>query len=237
MVERTSRSADPAQSMEDALRRAGDREAARGAASRLAHVMVDDAVAVSPGADTIVGAVRRLVEEGCPWRADAFAVLLHALKHSYVWRARRASVRTYRGEYDRAIAQEEAVFGMLGGFDALVRDSLVDRDPETRSLACLLLSWISADPVGDRELVQMLVDAERDDLARACAAEALVRLNGSDAVRFLEDESVVVRQRIAFYFEASLRGGIPVEMGPAVAKLVEGVLREPTLRLWLAEEL
>ena len=115
------------------LRAAADREAARSAAHDVARVAVDDAVAVTPGsANRVVIAVRRLVEAGTPWRADAFAVLIHVLDHAHVYRDLRAGVRTYRGQWDFGIAEEEAVEEALSGFDRVVRDMLDDHDPEVR---------------------------------------------------------------------------------------------------------
>ncbi|GAA2621262.1 hypothetical protein [Paractinoplanes durhamensis] len=165
----------------EALARATDREAARWAAADLARLAVDDAVAVSPGAEHVVADVRRLVEDGCRWRADAFYVLIWALDHAYVWRAKRAEIRTYRGQYDASIAAEETVERALEGFDRTVREMLVDLDPETRSMACLLLARISGEPAADRELVLLVHDAETNALVRACAAEALRRLEDGAA--------------------------------------------------------
>ncbi|MFC7279727.1 hypothetical protein ACFQS1_37700 [Paractinoplanes rhizophilus] len=158
----------------DRLREAADRAAARAAAYDVARLAVDDAVAVSPGsADLVVAAVRRLIEDGTPWRADSLAVLIYVLDHAHVYRNLRAKARTYRGEWDFGIAAERAVERALDGFDGVVRDMLDDSDPETRSLAALMLTRISGEPESDRELLRMLADAESDDRARACLAEAV----------------------------------------------------------------
>jgi len=165
------------------LRAAGDRETARRAASDVAHEAVDDAVAVTPGsAHRVVAEVRRLVEDGLPWRADAFAVLNHVLDHAHVYRDLRAGVRTYRGEWDWGVAEEEAVGEALSGFDRVARDLLDDPDPETRSLAALTLSRVSGEPVADRDLLGMLAQAEPDERVRARVAEARLRLDGPAAV-------------------------------------------------------
>jgi hypothetical protein len=159
------------------LRTAADRETARWAAHDVAHEAVDDAVAVTPGsAHRVVAAVRRLVEGGTPWRADAFAVLSYVLDHAHVYRDLRAGVRTYRGEWSWGIAEEEAVEDALSGFDRVVRDLLDDPDPETRSLAALTLARISGEPAADRELLRMLAEAEPDERAQACMVEARLRL-------------------------------------------------------------
>jgi hypothetical protein len=164
------------------LRAAGDRETARWAASDVAHEAVDDAVAVTPGsAPRVVAEVRRLVEDGLPWRADAFAVLNYVLDHAHVYRDLRAGVRTYRGEWDWGVAEEEAVEEALSGFDRVVRDLLDDPDPETRSLAALTLARISGEPAADRELLGMLAEAEPDERVCACLAEARLRLAGPEA--------------------------------------------------------
>lgn len=150
------------------LRTAGDRETARRAAWDVAHEAVADAVAVTPGsASRVAAAVRRLVEDGTPWRADAFAVLDYVLEHAHVYRDLRAGTRTYRGAWDFGIAEEEAVDEALSGFDRVVRDLLDDPDPETRSLASLTLARLSGDPAADRELLALLTDAEPDGRVRA----------------------------------------------------------------------
>ncbi|MFI7027040.1 hypothetical protein ACIBMZ_30525 [Micromonospora sp. NPDC049900] len=75
---------------------------------------MDDAVAVTPGsASRVVAAVRRLIEEGTPCRADALAVLIYVLDHAYVYRDLRPSERTYRGACNFGIAEEEAVHSMM----------------------------------------------------------------------------------------------------------------------------
>src|SRR5690349_9453143 len=116
------------------LREATEREAARSAAYEVVRVAVDDAVTVTPGADRVVAALRRLIEDGTPWRADVLAVLSYVLDHAHVYRDLRARERTYRGTWDSGIAEEEAVEHALDGFDRTVRDLLDDPDPETRSL-------------------------------------------------------------------------------------------------------
>lgn len=160
------------------FRTAGDREAARSAASDLARIAVDDAVVVSPlGADTL-GAVRRLAEEGSRWLADAFAVQVYALEFADYWHRLRANVRTYRGEYDEQLGHERAVFTVLDGFDGFVRDLLLDDDPETRAVAAVLLSWISTARDEDRELLGELLAAEAEETVRDTLAEAVRRLAG-----------------------------------------------------------
>ncbi|MEV4707871.1 hypothetical protein [Actinoplanes sp. NPDC049316] len=158
----------------DRLREAAGRAAARSAAYDVARLAVDDAVAVTPGsADRVVAAVRRLIEDGTPWRADALAVLIYVLDHAHVYRNLRAEARTYRGEWDFGIAAEQAVEHALHGFDRVVRDMLDDPDPETRSLAALTLVRISSEPGADRGLLWMLAEGEPDDRARACLVEAV----------------------------------------------------------------
>ncbi|GIM92557.1 hypothetical protein [Paractinoplanes toevensis] len=156
------------------LRGATDRAAARSIAYDVARLAVDDAVAVTPGsANRVVTAVRRLIEDGTPWRPDAFAVLIYVLDHAHVYRDLRAEARTYRGKWDFGIAEEEAVERALDGFDGVVRDLLDDPDPETRSLASLLLLRVSGEPDADRELLRMLADAEPDEQVRECVREAV----------------------------------------------------------------
>ncbi|AGZ45872.1 hypothetical protein [Actinoplanes friuliensis] len=178
---------------------APDRAAARSAAADLAWVAVDDAVAVSPLAAEVVSTARRLVEDGFRWRADAFAVVIHALDHDHVWRDLRAQVRTYRGQYDESIAREQAVAEALQGFDGRVRDLLADPDPETRSLAALLLTRISPEPEADRELLLLLAGADNDDLARGCLGRAILSLGEDGALELLADPSPVTRYRIAHH--------------------------------------
>lgn len=209
------------------LREAVDREAARSAAHDVARVAVDDAVAVTPGsAEAVVTAMRRLVEAGTPWRADALAVLSYVLDHAHVYRDLRARTRTYRGEWDWGIAEEEAVDQALDGFDRVVRDLLDDRDPETRSLASLLLARISSEPAADRELLALLADAEPDVRARASAVEALLRLGAPGVGDWLTDGAPELRYRIAWYVAATGQ-----DLDPALQ-----VETEPLWR-WPAEEI
>ncbi|RSM49993.1 hypothetical protein DMB66_43925 [Actinoplanes sp. ATCC 53533] len=205
------------------LREAVDRAAARSAAYDLARVAVDDAVAVTPGAASrVVTAVRGLVEAGTPWRADAFAVLNYVVDHAHVYRGLRAGARTYRGEWDWGIAEEEAVEQALSGFDRVVRDMLDDPDPETRSLASLVLARVSGAPAADRELLKMLADAEPDGRARASAVEARLRLGEPEAGGWLTDDAPETRHRIAWYLAATRR-----DSDPALVPLVRSARPEP----------
>ncbi|WP_127500451.1 hypothetical protein [Actinoplanes solisilvae] len=157
-----------AESVVERLERAADRDAARWAAHDVARVAVDDAVVVTPGsAAWVVAAVRRLIEDGTPWRADAFAVLIYVLDHNRVYRELRAETRTYRGQWKFGIDEEEAVERALNGFDTVVRNMLDDLDPETRSLAAVLLARISSEPDADRELMLMLAEADSNERVRA----------------------------------------------------------------------
>jgi len=195
-----------------ALRVAGNRDDARWAATDLARVAVDDAGAVTPQAAEIVAAVRRLVEDGCRWRADVFAMLLYVLGHAHP---------------HEADASGQAVLAALGGFDGLVRSLIVDPDPETRSLACLLLGWISTAPAVDHELLRMVREAEVDDRARACAAEAGLRMAGpGEALALLDDPSPVVRRRVARFFVPALHSPDPEDLDPVVAAQARAVLSE-----------
>jgi len=224
----------PDQAVEQ-LREAVDREAARGAAYDVARVAVDDAVAVTPGsASRVVTAVRGLLEVGTPWPADAFAVLIYVLDHAHVYRDLRAAARTYRGEWDWGVAEEEAVEQSLSGFDRVVRDMLDDPDPETWSLASLVLARISSEPAADRELLQMLTDAEPDSCARASAVEARLRLGEPGAGGWLTDAAPQMRHRIAWYLTATWRR----DGDPALVPLIESARAEPepTWR-WPAEEM
>jgi len=213
------------------LREAADREAA----DDLARVAVDDAVAVTPGsASRVVTAVRGLLEVGSPWRADAFAVLIYVLDHAHVCRDLRAAARTYRGEWDWGVAEEEAVEQALSGFDRVVRDMLDDPDPETRSLASLVLARVSGEPAADRELLEMLTDAEPDGCARASAVEARLRLGEPGAGGWLTDDAPQMRHRIAWYLTATWRRDGDLALVP----LIESARAEPepTWR-WPAEEM
>ena len=214
------------------FREAVDREAARSAAFDVARVAVDDAVAVTPGsAEAVVTAVRRLIEAGTPWRADALAVLSYVLDHAHVYRDLRASRRTYRGEYDWGIAEEEAVDQALDGFDRVVRDLIDDPDPETRSLASLLLARISSEPAADRELLTLLADAEPDVRARASAVEARLRLGEPGVDAWFTDGAPELRYRIAWYVAATRQDPALTPWVPALQ-----VKTEPLWR-WPAEEI
>ena len=209
------------------LRDAVDRAAARSAAYDVARVAVDDAVAVTPGAaGRVVAAVRRLIETGTRWRADALAVLGYVLDHAHVYRDLRAGARTYRGEWDWGIAEEEAVEQALAGFDRVIRDLLDDPDPETRSLASLVLARVSGEPDTDRELLAMLADTEADGRARASMVEARLRLGEPGVEDWLVDDAPETRHRIAWYVAATRRDSDPAVAGPA----------EPSWR-WPAEEI
>jgi hypothetical protein len=215
----------------DVLRLTADRDEARWVAFDLAKAAVDDAVAVSPGADEVVRAVRRAIEGGCRWRADAYGVLIYVLNHGYEWRWLRASRRRYRGEFDEGIALEEAVFEALAGFDDLVREDVVDGDPERRAMACLLLGLVSRQPVLDAELVRMVFDVEHDDLVRGCAAEALIRL-GADGAEFIGDPAAVVRHRVAWFYtrkRPDLGAKFPDD---ALDERISAVLREQESPEW-----
>ncbi|WP_157410903.1 HEAT repeat domain-containing protein [Actinoplanes rectilineatus] len=219
------------------LQQGADRDVARRAAADLARVAVDDAVAVSPGADEVVRAVRRVIEDGCRWRADAYGMLMYVLNHAYEWRSLRLMRDRYRGEFDASIAEEEAVFEALAGLDAVVREELVDDDPEVRAMACLLLGSISGQPELDAELVRMLFDAETDDLLRGCAAESLVRL-GADGAEFLGDPAAAVRQRLAWFYTRWPQGPRVKFLDDALHERISILLREHAPLDWkiLAEE-
>ncbi|MET0422784.1 MAG: hypothetical protein ABW046_02845 [Actinoplanes sp.] len=224
----------------DAFRQAGNRDDARDALLPLVRLAVEDAVAVSPHAGDVVAAVRLMVEEGVPWRADAFAVLLYVLDHADVWHNLRKFARTYQGEYDESIAWEDAVFRALAGFDLLVRNLIVDPDPETRSIACLLLGWISTEPEADLALLRMLGSLEPDDRVRACVGVSVVRLGGTtaEATAQLNDEAPVVRQRLARFLLPSRHSPDPTGVDPAVTARARVVLtEEPANWRWLAEEI
>lgn len=181
------------------LRAAGNRDDARWAATDLARVAAE----VSP--DEVLTAVRRLVEDGCRWRADAFAVLLYVVG-----------------------THGEVAFAALDGFDGLVRSLIVDPDPETRSLACLLLGWISTEPAVDLELLRMVRAVEVDDRARACAAEAGLRIAGTaEAPALLDDPSPVVRRRVARFVVPARHNPDPADLDPALAARARQVLAEP----------
>jgi hypothetical protein len=216
------------------LREAVDRSAARLAACDLVCVAVDDAVAVTPGsASRVVTAVRRLVEAGTPWRADAFAVLNYVVDHAHVYRDLRAGARTYRGEWDWGVTEEEAVEEALSGFDRVVRDMLDDPDPETRSLAALMLARVSGEPAADRELLGMLADAEPDGCARASAVEARLRLGEPGAGGWLTDDAPEMRHRIAWYLAATRQ-----DLDAALVTPVPAARAEPESSWrWPAEEI
>jgi hypothetical protein len=217
----------------DQLRAATDREAARWAAGDVSRVAVDDAVAVTPGtASRVVTEVRELIETGTPWRADAFAVLIYVLDHAHVYRDLRAGVRTYRGQWASGIAEEEAVGQALTGFDRLVRNALDDPDPETRSLASLLLSRISTEPAADRDLLTLLTDTGPDPRVRAGAVEARLRLGEPATDRWLTDGAPEMRHRIAWYLETTRD-----HADPALVPLTHAALADPEpLWRWPAEE-
>jgi len=217
------------------LREAADREAARGAAYDLARVAVDDAVAVTPGsASRVVTAMRELLEAGTPWPADAFAVLIYVLDHAHVYRDLRPARVPTAANWDWGIAEEEAVEQALSGFDRVVRDMLDDPDPETRSLASLVLARISGEPAADRELLELLTDGEPDGCARASAVEARLRLGEPGAGGWLTDAAPQMRHRIAWYLTATWRR----DGDPALVPLIEAARTgpEPTWR-WPAEEM
>lgn len=218
--------------MTERLRAAVDRAAARSAAYDVARVAVDDAVAVTPGAAApVVVAVRGLLEAGTRWRADALGVLIYVVDHAYVHRGLRAGKRTYRGEWDRGVAEEEAVERALAGFDGVVRDMLDDPDAETRSLASLVLARVSGEPVSDRDLLRLLWGAEPDGRVRASLVEALLRL-GEPVGDWMVDGVPQARARLAWYLAAARRHD-----DPALAALVgaEQARAQPSWR-WLAEE-
>lgn len=193
----------------DQLREAVDRAAARSAAYAVARVAVDDAVAVTPGAaHRVVAAVRRLIEDGTPWRADALAVLIYVLDHAHVYRDLRAGERTYRGKWDFGIAEEEAVEKALHGFDRVVRDLLDDPDPETRSLASLVLARVSGEPEADREILGLMADAEADRRAQAGLVEARLRLGEPVPGDWLAAQPPETQYRIAWYLAATRQGRV-----------------------------
>jgi hypothetical protein len=195
---------------------------------------VDDAVAVTPGsARSVMTAVRRLIEAGTPWRADALAVLIYVLDHADVYRDLRAHTRTYRGQWDRGIAEEEAVEQALDGFDRVVRDMIDDPDPETRSLASLVLARVSGEPVADRELLGLLADVDPDRRARASAIEARLRLGEPGAGDWFTHGTPEISYRIAWYLAATGRDSDPALAPLAWTHRPEG---EPLWR-WPAEEI
>ncbi len=216
------------------LRAAVDRAGARSAAADVARIAVDDAVAVIPSsASRVVAAVRRLIEGGTPWAADALAVLIYILDHTHVYRGLRAGSRTYRGEWDWGIAEEEAVELALSGFDRVVRDMLDDPDPETRSLASLVLARVSGAPDADRDLLSMLAGAEPDGRARASVVEAMLRLGEPGVGGWLTDDAPEMRYRIAWYVMATQR-----DLDTPISSLVWAVRAEPEpLWRWPAEEI
>jgi hypothetical protein len=193
------------------LRTAADRTAARSAAYDVARAAVEDAVAVTPGADLIVADLRRLIEQGTPWQPDALAALIYVLDHAHVYRDLRAAARTYRGQWDWGVAEEEAVERTLEGLDSAVRNMLDAPGPETRSLASLTLSRISPDPPADRALIRLLADAEPDDRTRAALMEAALRLGDPDPPTHLTAET---RHRIAWYLAATRQDEPPTVLHP-----------------------
>lgn len=223
----------------DGLRLAADRDEARAAARAMAVIAVEDGAAVTPHAGDVVSAVRLIVDEGCPWTADAFGMILYVLDHADVWHNLKTFARDYRGEYDQAIGWEDAVFRALAGFDLVVRNLIVDPDPETRSAACLLLGWISTVPEADLALLRMLGSAEADERVRACVGVAVVRLGGTtaEAMGQLTEPSAVARQRLARFLLPSRHSADPVGVDPAVtARAREVLTEEPVAWRWPAEE-
>ena len=154
------------------LRTAADREAARWAAGDVTRVAVDDAVAVTPGtASRVVTPVRELIETGTPWRADAFAVLIYVLTTPTCTATCAPPLAPTAAGGPPASPRSKPSKDALAGLDRAVRNVLDDPDPETRSLATLLLSRIATEPAADRNRLALLNDTDPEPLWRWPAEE------------------------------------------------------------------
>ncbi|MEU4242265.1 hypothetical protein [Actinoplanes sp. NPDC026619] len=165
------------------------------------------------------------------WRDARAEAALEALRSA----ARRAD--------DTQIAGELAVFEALAGFDELVRDLLIDPDAETRSMAALPLGWISTETTADRALLRLLGTDERDERARACLAEAALRLAGpqvnAEAPALLADPSAAVHHRVAAFVGRQLRTPDQMpgrcEVDPELAAQACAIAGQP--ERWPAEQI
>jgi hypothetical protein len=155
---------------------AADRDGAREAAWALLQQGCAEGGAVSAGSGAAVRVLLAALEPGgTPWRADTLAVLDATAYTVGEWAHQQRS--SSRPElYERQVGWEREVADRLTRGLVTVRQLVAHGDPEVRSMAAALLGDAAADWAADLELLLAAGAAEPDPLARACFAEAALRL-------------------------------------------------------------
>ncbi|MFE9428335.1 hypothetical protein ACFYNO_35905 [Kitasatospora sp. NPDC006697] len=167
---------DPVAGLVASLTGATDRDDAREAAWALLQLGCTEGGAVTATSAAVVDALLASLETGgTPWQADTLAVL-DATAYSLGEWAHQLRSSSRPELYERQVAWEREVAEQLTHRLEPVRQLVAHAVPEVRSMAAALLGDAATDWEADLELLLAAGAAEPDTLARACFAEAALRL-------------------------------------------------------------